>query len=298
MQSSSTSVPVVSRMRSPGAPRLSWFRPSRSGFHEAVKAILEATDADYGYVDRTILRSSNESKDRLLASVSHEIRTPLTAIVGLSEEISTAGDSLSREDLDELNAIIATQSRELAELVEDLLIASRADFGNLSIRTESVDLRAQAERVAKSIRDSQRTDKVIEIGGDTCVVMADPLRVRQILRNLLTNAIRYGGERIVLVVEQLVDSARLVVADDGPGIPAGEAELIFERYYRSSHSPTQPGSVGIGFAVSRQLAELMGGRLEYVIDGMHHHFELRLPVTRDETAGKDTAGDQVPVKAG
>lgn len=193
-----------------------------------MKAILEATDADYGYVDRTILRSSNESKDRLLASVSHEIRTPLTAIVGLSEEISTAGDSLSREDLDELNAIIVTQSRELAELVEDLLIASRADFGNLSIRTESVDLRAQAERVAKSIRDSQRTDKVIEIGGDTCVVMADPLRVRQILRNLLTNAIRYGGERIVLVVEQLVDSARLVVADDGcreylPGRPSSSS---------------------------------------------------------------------------
>ncbi len=246
------------------------------------------------------LRSSNESKDRLLASVSHEIRTPLTAIVGLSEEISAAGDTLSREDLDELNGIIALQSQELAELVEDLLVASRADFGNLSIRFESFDLRTQAERVAKSICDSQRTQKVIETEGETCLVRADPLRVRQILRNLLTNAIKYGGEHIVLVVGELADCARLVVADDGPGIPAEEADLIFERYYRSSHSPTQPGSVGIGLAVSRQLADLMGGSLEYVIDGSHHHFELRLPLSQDDPtpAPKDKADGHMPVKTG
>ncbi len=225
------------------------------------------------------LRASNESKDRLLASVSHEIRTPLTAIVGLSEEITAAGASLSREELDELNGIIAVQSRELAELVEDLLVASRADFGNLSIRPERMDLTAQVERVARSLSESQRSDKLIETRGETCFVRADPLRVRQILRNLLTNAIKYGGEHIVLVAETLAESARLVVADDGPGIPPEEVELIFERYYRSSHSPTQPGSVGIGLAVSRQLAELMGGSLQYVTDGAHHHFELRLPAT-------------------
>ncbi len=243
------------------------------------------------------LRASNESKDRLLASVSHEIRTPLTAIVGLSEEITAAGGSLSRQELDELNGIIAVQSRELAELVEDLLVASRADFGNLSIRLEDVDLRAQVDRVAKSLTESQRTDKLIETKGEPCLVRADPLRVRQILRNLLTNAIKYGGEHIVLVVESLAESARLVVADDGPGIPLDEAELIFERYYRSSHSPTQPGSVGIGLAVSRQLAELMGGSLEYVVDGTHHHFELRLPPAQpglplqvEEDVGREVRG--------
>ncbi len=246
------------------------------------------------------LRASNESKDRLLASVSHEIRTPLTAIVGLSEEITSAGHSLTRDDLDELNGIIAVQSRELAELVEDLLVASRADFGNLSIRLESVDLRAQAERVVRSLRESQRTRTRIETRGESCVVRADPLRVRQILRNLLSNAVKYGGEHIVIAVESLTDFARLVVADDGPGIPAEEAELIFERYYRSAHSPTQPGSVGIGLAVSRQLAELMGGHLEYVVDGAHHHFELRLPVMTVDSfvAPVEVADDGTRVKAG
>lgn len=223
------------------------------------------------------LLASNESKDRLLASVSHEIRTPLTAIVGLSEEIISSGGSLGSAELAELNSIIATQSRELAELVEDLLVASRADFGNLSIRPERVDLVSQAEQVAHGLRESHRTAKDIEVNGRVSEAWADPLRVRQILRNLLTNAMKYGGERIVMAVGEHDGEIRLVVSDDGPGIPADEAELVFERYYRSAGSPTQPGSVGIGLAVSRQLAQMMGGGLRYVADRQHHHFELTLP---------------------
>lgn len=246
------------------------------------------------------VRASNESKDRLLASVSHEIRTPLTAIVGLSEEIASAGESLDPEEFDELNGIIAAQSRELAELVEDLLVASRADFGNLSIRFEEVDLKTQAERVANSLRDSRRTDKSIKTEGQVSPVWADPLRVRQILRNLLTNAVKYGGDRIFVAVESLAGFGRLIVADDGPGIPVEEAELVFERYYRSSHSPTQPGSVGIGLAVSRQLAELMGGSLEYIVEGSHHHFELRLPTRElDRSGARDVRGArELPVSTG
>lgn len=241
------------------------------------------------------LRASNESKDRLLASVSHEIRTPLTAIVGLSEEIISSRRSLGEEELCELNGIIAVQSRELAELVEDLLVASRADFGNLSIRPELVDLGSQAERVLRGVRESHRTDKQISLSSGEATAWADPLRVRQILRNLVTNAIKYGGERIVLSVGQRGDQTRLLVADDGPGIPSDEAELIFERYYRSAGSPTQPGSVGIGLAVSRQLAELMGGSLDYVMQGRsQHHFELTLPAAdSDGVAEAGQLADEV-----
>lgn len=223
------------------------------------------------------LRASNESKDRLLASVSHEIRTPLTAIVGLSEEILASGENLGQETVSELNGIIATQSRELAELVEDLLVASRADFGNLSIKPETIDLRSQAERVVVAIRESQRTNKEIQVQGIAPMACADPLRVRQIVRNLVTNAVKYGGDRITIAVDEEDEAARLVVADDGPTISELEAELIFERYYRSSASPTQPGSVGIGLAVSRQLAEMMGGSLEYVRRSERGRFELKLP---------------------
>ena len=227
--------------------------------------------------DAAELRASNESKDRLLASVSHEIRTPLTAIVGLSEEIASAR-GLGDEELDELNSIIAVQSRELAELVEDLLVASRADFGNLSIRPEKVELRGQVELVVGGLRESHRASKVLTLRGNGVGALADPLRVRQILRNLITNAVKYGGDQVTISVDEVRGMARVTVFDDGPGVQLQETDLIFERYYRSAQSPTQPGSVGIGLSVSRQLAEMMGGTLEYVVGDGGHGFELCLPL--------------------
>jgi signal transduction histidine kinase len=235
--------------------------------------------------DAEELRASNDSKDRLLASVSHEIRTPLTAIVGLSEELVSSRTSLGEEELDELNGIIALQSRELAELVEDLLVASRADFGNLSIRPENIDLLDQARRVAEGVRESHPSSKKVTIDGDQVIAWADPLRVRQVIRNLLTNAIKYGGSHIVVRVDYSHGLARVIVADDGEGVPEAESKLIFERYYRSAQSPTQPGSVGIGLAVSRQLAEMMDGALDYVRTGGAPRFELTLP-TMSEPSGE------------
>lgn len=233
--------------------------------------------------DAEALRKSNVSKDRLLASVSHEIRTPLTAIVGLSEEIASSRHSMTDEELGELNRIIAVQSRELAELVEDLLVASRADFGNLSIRPEVIDLHDQVDRVLEGLRESIPTFKEVVYTGGSLTAWADPLRVRQILRNLMTNAIKYGGDRVTVGLRVDGDSATMMVADNGAGVDEHEATLIFERYYRSSQSPTQPGSVGIGLAVSRQLAEMMGGTLTYIRgDGAQHRFELTLPLVRED----------------
>ncbi len=236
--------------------------------------------------DAEQLKASNESKDRLLASVSHEIRTPLTAIVGLSEEIVASQEGLTPEDVEDLISIIARQSRELAELVEDLLVASRADFGNLSIRPEPVDLLGQARRVIEGVRESHPSAKAITVDGPEVRAWADPLRVRQIVRNLLSNAIKYGGERIAVLVERRADSVAFMVADDGPGVAPGETDLIFERYYRATDSPTLPGSVGIGLSVSRQLAEMMGGSLEYVA-GSPGRFVLTLPIP---AGGEEEAG--------
>lgn len=241
------------------------YTDDRDWTDDEVKTLQRASDMIAAYWERLDtaeqLRASNESKDRLLSSVSHEIRTPLTAIVGLSEAI-VDGSGLAEDEVAELMSIIARQSRELSELVEDLLVASRADFGNLSIRPEPVDLIGQVRRVVEGLR--QGSCKNIQVIGDEVWAWADPLRVRQIIRNLVSNAIKYGGENITVTFQVDPSTVQLVVADDGPGVRAEEAELIFQRYYRSSDSPTLPGSVGIGLAVSRQLAELMSGTLRYV----------------------------------
>lgn len=260
------------------------YSEERKWSEDEVQTLWRAADMVGAYWrrhdDAEALRTSNESKDRLLASVSHEIRTPLTAIVGLSEEIVANRDGMTPGELDELSGIIAVQSRELAELVEDLLVASRADFGNLSIRPEPVELGEQVERVLEGLRESNPTNKRITCTGDPVRAWADPLRVRQIMRNLVTNAIKYGGDQVVVAVRRDAgDMVKVVVSDNGPGVPDPETGLIFERYYRSAQFPTQPGSVGIGLAVSRQLAEMMEGTLDYVpgADG-NHRFELTLPV--------------------
>jgi len=234
--------------------------------------------------DQEELKASNESKDRLLASVSHEIRTPLTAIVGLAEEIASSRSMLGADELVELNGIIAVQSRELAELVEDLLVASRAEAGNLSIKPDMIDLRAEVESVARGVRESHPSSKELIVDGENVKAWADALRCRQIIRNLLTNAVKYGGGRIAVLVRLVGNQAQILVVDDGGGVPSEEQELIFERYYRGRESPTQPGSVGIGLAVSRQLAELMGGSLRYVETGRGSRFELTLPIVPTETA--------------
>jgi len=231
--------------------------------------------------DAEALRGINDSKDKLLASVSHEIRTPLTAIVGLSEEIASNRASLGPDELDELSRIIAAQSKELAELVEDLLVASRADFGNLSIRPEPTDLRDQVEMVIGGLGESGAS-RNFTVEGRPAEAWADPLRVRQVIRNLVTNAVKYGGQEIGVELLEADGFVKVVVSDSGSGVSEREVGLIFERYYRSAASPTQPGSVGIGLAVSRQLAEMMGGSLDYVTGSERHAFVLALPLSLED----------------
>jgi signal transduction histidine kinase len=172
-----------------------------------------------------------------------------------------------------------------------LLVASRADGGNLSIKPEILDLRTEAENVLRGIREAHPTEKAIVLRGDGVNAWADPLRVRQVMRNLLTNAIKYGGDRIIVGIREHEGRAQLMVADDGVGVPILESDLIFERYYRSPQSQTLPGSVGIGLAVSRQLADLMDGTLRYVHGESTPRFELSLPLARTVDARPDATSE-------
>jgi signal transduction histidine kinase len=105
----------------------------------------------------------------------------------------------------------------------------------------------------------------------------DPLRLRQILRNLLSNARRYGGDTVTIRVRTDLDRVVVEVVDDGPGVPPGEEEAIFQPYIRNRSDQALPGSIGLGLSVSRRLARLMGGDLVYRRD--HGSvFELSLPL--------------------
>ncbi|HUU61313.1 MAG TPA: PAS domain S-box protein [Acidimicrobiia bacterium] len=199
------------------------------------------------------------SKDELIAAVSHELRTPLTAVLGLAEELRTA-DDLPAEERCELLGFIVEQSRDLSHLVEDLLVASRVDTGQLRVAAEQISLREQVEQTLRGLRPPAGSS--IEPPDSDASAWADALRVRQILRNLLTNAFRYGGTRIRIRLEPRESSAALLVHDDGPGVPEPEQRRMFEPV-GTQEAPGRPGSLGLGLPLSRRLARLMGGDLRY-----------------------------------
>jgi signal transduction histidine kinase len=216
-----------------------------------------------------------ESKDQLVAAVSHELRTPLTAILGLAEFLKDREFEFSDEDRASMVETIYNEGKDVANLIEDLMTAARADIGQLDINPVGVDLLAQARQVAEGL--AGRVPGVQVAGEQTCVI-ADASRVRQIIRNLLTNARRYGGPVVVVEVARVGDHGLLRVIDDGEGISRDDRQRIFEPY-ESAHDATVPDSVGIGLSLSRSLARLMSGDLIYDRVGDESIFELSLPAT-------------------
>ncbi|MDH3247347.1 MAG: HAMP domain-containing histidine kinase [Acidimicrobiia bacterium] len=217
-----------------------------------------------------------ESKDRFIASISHELRTPLTAVVGLSQELDRNMHTFSTEDVAEFIHMISDQATELSHIIEDLLVAARADIGTLAVRPERLDVMATVEALTSPSLAFAGSDP-LPIIGDAPYAFADGVRFRQVLRNLLTNARRYGGENVYVEVGSRGKLVTVTVVDDGEGVPDDRIEAIFEPYERAHAEPTQPGSVGLGLSVARQLTRMMGGDLGYSrIDGTTR-FEMSVP---------------------
>lgn len=213
------------------------------------------------------------SKDELIASVSHELRTPLTAILGFAELLRGDAPALSVDERVELVQSIAEQTSDLTNIVEDLLVATRADNNTLTVARVPVDVRAQAAQVLETMVEKPRA---VELIGGSSTGIGDPARVRQILRNLLSNAFRYGGDRIVVRVCERDGVVCVEVTDDGEGIPANDRDTVFEPYQRASNHNRTAASVGLGLTVSRKLARLMGGDLSYRYEAGRSIFELSL----------------------
>lgn len=215
-----------------------------------------------------------EAKNRFLASVSHEIRTPLTAILGFARVLED-DDGLTADDRRLMTSSIAEHAQDMSNIVEDLLVAARADIGQLDIISVPVDLAEQIETTL-SAGGSFTNDVEVAILTDSPFALADPTRVRQILRNLLTNAERYGGDLVSVSITRESDRIHVEVADNGEGLPGELWERIFQPYESAHTASGRPNAVGIGLTISRELAELMGGSLQYSHDHDVSSFRLSL----------------------
>jgi len=245
-----------------------------------------------GLADITHIKARQEAmadlvkaKDEFIAGVSHELRTPLTAVIGLTSEMSSM-NSLSDEERSELMSLVADQAVEMSNIVDDLLVAARAEMGRVAVEATVVDLQSELEAAIEGL-----SIEIGELPVSTPRVIADPSRVRQVLRNLLTNAERYGGPNRRVVSGSFFDYVWLEIRDDGPGVTSDEAVHIFEPY-GTAHSGVR-GSVGLGLSVARQLTELMGGSLTYRRDLDETVFRLELPMSREreQVLASNNAGD-------
>ena len=224
------------------------------------------------------LEESIRSKDQFIASVSHELRTPLTGIVGLAEALKADRDVFTDAELDEFMEMITQQGAELGNIIEDLLVAARADIGTLSVKPIVADVAHDLESILASHATRSDVDIDIAVHGERPEAIYDPLRFRQIIRNLVTNAIRYGGSQVWAEVTIRRGAVVVSIVDNGRGVPEGSEQKIFRAYGTGSNSSGNPSSVGLGLAVSRQLAGLMGGELVYRRADSCSRFELTLPL--------------------
>lgn len=224
---------------------------------------------------RLALEEMLRSKNALIATVSHELRTPLTGMLGFARVLHDPASDLSVEDRAELRQSIIDEGTDLANIVDDLLVAARAATQTLSIARDTVDLRTQIAQVLESERPEIAGP--IEAPSGAVNVLGDSARVRQILRNLISNAVRYGGSTIRIDLGGDDATALLAVADDGPGVLAEEQHQIFEPYWQAHQVRGTPLSLGLGLSLSRDLARLMGGDLVYRREADETIFELSLP---------------------
>ncbi len=226
------------------------------------------------------------AKDQFVATISHELRTPLTAVVGLARELRDRFDSFTPDETVEFIKLIAEQSDDVAHIVEDLLVAARAEMGELRVSPELIVVRQEVDSVIADC-EHLRAERGAELGvdGSAVTAWADPVRFRQVIRNLLTNSFRYGGDRVRLELCSGEGESRVLVIDSGDGVPEADREAIFEPYRRAGDGSGPAGSIGLGLSVSRKLARLMGGDLTYRLHDGESAFELTLPA-RPSSGGR------------
>ena len=213
-------------------------------------------------VDR--LRTLDELKTAFLGTASHELRTPVTAISGFSTMLSDRWVTLSEENRRMFADRIASNARVLDSLVQDLLDFARLERGDLSLVLESVDLAVVTDRVLDRLTpvwESHRVARSIDPGA---IVWGDVAALERVVTNLLSNAVKFSpaGTTVVVRVEA-GDRVRLVVEDEGPGVPAGERDRIFVRFFRGEGDAVmRTTGVGIGLSVVQDYIARMGGRIE------------------------------------
>jgi len=257
-----------------------------SAFNDLV-ARFAAAEAAY---HRDLRRAASADRERaqFLAAVSHELRTPLNAVLGFADVLIKGVDGPLTESQREEVQQIRDSGSHLNDLIEDILDLSAIESGQLKLHLTRVDLRAVAQDVVRELSVVAATaslDLRIE-DGPTVFVWADKRRVRQIVSNVIGNAVKFTqvGEVVVRVFANASFGAASV-RDTGPGIRESERQIVFEEYRQAGPEHTRHRGTGLGLAIARRLATTQGGAIELETEvGRGSTFTVLLPLAHQREA--------------
>jgi PAS domain S-box-containing protein len=220
----------------------------------------------YALRDVSDEQALERARSDFVATASHELRTPLAAVYGAARTLLRTDIEIPGDQRDRFLEIIVSETERLTAIVSQILLAGQLEEGRVDVTTAATDLKPLAESALDSarLRAPEQIELRLEQNGVPAVALADEDKLRQVLVNLLDNAIKYspdGGE-VVVELEGGNGRVRLAVRDRGLGIPPGEHERIFEKFYRLDPALTRGvGGSGLGLFISRELVGRMGGSL-------------------------------------
>jgi signal transduction histidine kinase len=226
------------------------------------------------------LAELDQLKDRFLATTSHELRGPLTAIIGGVDTVLRRSDQMTPEQRLKMLQMVSSQGRQLARLVDDLLVTSQLQAGKFNLQLASADLETTVKHALEGA-ESKRRDHQLELYVDPIECEMDASRVGQIVRNLVENAYKYTPERSRVSVGAKADGDGIVVtvADHGRGIPEDKRDQLFQAFARIDETSAGREGVGLGLYVVSQLVAAMDGRIDLVSSPRGTTFTIHLPVS-------------------
>jgi two-component system sensor histidine kinase VicK len=248
----------------------------------AISGVSAGESTVYAFRDVTESHALEEARRDFLATASHELRTPLAAVYGAAQTLRKHHLEVSQGDV--LLEMIARESERLAGILDDLLVATRLDTGTMKLSIGQCDGLRLVEEIVALEREAVPAEFELAVVADEEMpeVACDQERLRQVLMNLVENAIKYspGGGRIEIALREHDGRVRFSVADEGLGIPQNEQERVFEKFYRLDPRLARGvGGTGLGLYISRELVERMEGSISVESEpGKGSTFHVDLPV--------------------
>jgi signal transduction histidine kinase/DNA-binding response OmpR family regulator len=249
------------------------------------------------------LELASQHKSQFVASMSHELRTPLNAIIGLTEMMVTNAARFGTEKASEPLKRVHRAGQHLLGLINQVLDLSKIEAGKLELNPESVNLAPLIDEVigtARQLAQQNKNNLVVEAQEKLGMLTVDPMRLRQILLNLLSNACKFTTQgEVKLRVRKVADGRNWVefaVADTGIGMTAEQQAKLFEEFTQADSSTARRyGGTGLGLAITRKLARMMGGDVTVQSEpGKGSIFSVRLPAGADTAARSATNGSRAP----